>query len=141
MNYPPAVFYGELRQLIIDFDKENRNQPKTRGESIKFFMEFAAERFNTNQRNIMTEKTQEHLSLKWGTVKGWSNLSKSSQEILQEYFAEGQPMSCMADKPDAARKQVLCKLIDGIEGEIWNDWDGKLMTKEEAKEYVTGYGS
>jgi hypothetical protein len=31
----------------------------------------------------------EHLLLKWGTVKGWDDMSEKSQEILQRYFADG----------------------------------------------------
>lgn len=80
------------------------------------------------------------LTLKWGTIKGWNNLSEKSVELLKRYFPDGLPMSCMLDKPDAARRTILCELIDGIDGEIWNDWEGKLMSKDEAKDYVTNYG-
>jgi hypothetical protein len=83
--------------------------------------------------------TKEHLNLKWGTVKGWSDLSDKSVELLQEYFKEGYPLGCATDKPDAERKEVLCKLIEQLDGTIYNDWEDKEMTKEEAKQYILTY--
>lgn len=85
--------------------------------------------------------SKETLALKWGTVNGWDNLSEKSQEILYRYYADGEPMSAMMDRPDAGRKAILCELIDQLDGEIWNDWDGVVMSKEEAKKYITEYGS
>lgn len=82
----------------------------------------------------------EQLMLKWGSVKGWDNLSEKSQGILKRFFADGVPMSAMADRPEDDRKSILCELIDQLDGEIWNDWDGAVMTKEQAKEYVINYG-
>ena len=82
----------------------------------------------------------ENLSLKWGTIKGWGNLSEKSQAIIGRYFADGVSMSCAMDHPDAERKAILCELIDQLDGEIQNDWTGKPMTKDEAKKYVLEYG-
>lgn len=81
----------------------------------------------------------EELILKWGTVKGWQGASGKSQEILRRYFAGGCSMSCMADRPDATRKQILCELIDQLDGKIYLDWDGKYVSKDEAKKYVMEY--
>ena len=81
----------------------------------------------------------ESLLLKWGTVKGWFDLSERSQEIMRRYFAEGVPLSCAADRPGDDRKAILCELIDQFEGEIQNDWSGEIMTKDEAKDYVKNY--
>ena len=81
----------------------------------------------------------ESLLLKWGTIKGWSDLSEKSQEIAGRYFADGVPMSCATDHPDDARKAILCELIDQFQGEIGNDWSGETMTKDEAKKYVMEY--
>ncbi len=83
----------------------------------------------------------ESLLLKWGTVKGWDNLSEKSQEILGRYFSDGVPMSCAADHPDEARRAVLCELIEQLDGEIENDWNGKSMSKDEAKKYVLEYSN
>lgn len=81
----------------------------------------------------------ESLTLKWGTVKGWDELSEKSQAIMKRYFGDGVPVSCMNDHPDEARKAILCELIDQLDGEIWDDWDGRVMSKDEAKKYVTEY--
>lgn len=81
----------------------------------------------------------EELTLKWGSVKGWSNLSESSVELLKEYYKDGVPMSAMADHPTEERVEILCRLIDNIDGTIYNDWDGVVMTKDEAKDYVRNY--
>ena len=82
----------------------------------------------------------ESLLLKWGTVKGWDNLSDASVKLMERFFADGMSMSAMTDHPDDARKAILCELIDQLDGEIENDWSGEKMTKDEAKKYVTEYG-
>lgn len=86
----------------------------------------------------MTDHT-ESLTLKWGSVKGWDNLSATSVAILQRFFADGVPLSAMSDHPDEARREILCELIDQLDGEIVNEWEGKVMTKDEAKAYVRDY--
>lgn len=83
----------------------------------------------------------ESLLLKWGTVKGWSGLTDNSVSLMKRYFSDGMTGSAMADHPDESRKAVLCELIDQLDGEIQNDWSGEKMTKDEAKKYVTEYGS
>ena len=81
----------------------------------------------------------ENLLLKWGTIKGWDNFSEKSQEIVRRYFADGMSMSCAMERPDEARKAILCELIDQLDGEIKNDWSGEIMSKDEAKRYVKEY--
>jgi hypothetical protein len=85
-------------------------------------------------------ESAEQLSLKWGTVKAWSDLSERSFEILRRYFADGVPMSCALDHPGEDRNRILFELIDQFEGKIYLDWDGKYVTKDEAKKYVAEYG-
>jgi len=82
----------------------------------------------------------ESLTLKWGTIKGWNNLTDKSFELLKRYFADGVPLSCALDHPDDGRKVILCELINQIDGEIWNDWEGKKMSKDAAKDYIMTYG-
>lgn len=79
------------------------------------------------------------LLLKWGTVKGWSDFQEGECFELLKKYMEDSSLSCAMDNPDAARKAILCELIDKLDGTIWNDWDGREMTKDEAKEYVMGY--
>ncbi len=84
-----------------------------------------------------------HLTLKWGTLKGWD--FKGVPEaivLLTEYRDIGSSMSAMAQKDTQRQKEIICKLIDLCdcpEG-IYLDWDGKYVTKEEAKVYVLEYG-
>jgi hypothetical protein len=83
----------------------------------------------------------ESLTLKWGTIKAYSGLSDKSRKIIERFFADDYPMSCMLDKPDDARKEILCELIDQLDSEtIYLDWDAKDVSKEEAKKYVREYG-
>lgn len=81
----------------------------------------------------------ESISLKWGTVKSWSDLSEKSVELLRKFFADGVLMSAMSDHPDSERKKILCDLIDQFQGEITNDWSGEKMNKDDAKKYVMEY--
>lgn len=88
----------------------------------------------------MSAEGKESLELKWGTVKGWGGLTEASVAILKRFYADGQPLSAMADHPGDDRREILCELIDQLDGEIWNDWDGCVMTKDAAKSYVRDYG-
>jgi len=81
----------------------------------------------------------ERLSLKWGTIKGWDNLTEKSQEIIKRFFADGMCMSAAMDKPGEERRAILCELIDQFDGEIKNDWTGEKMSKDDAKKYVREY--
>lgn len=83
----------------------------------------------------------ETLTLKWGTLKGWDGIkSEKSRSILQRYLDIGASYSVMTQHDTPEQKQLICELIDSVDGEIWNDWDGKTMGKDEAKNYVTTYG-
>ena len=79
------------------------------------------------------------LYLKWGTVKGWEKLGDQDQVILKEFFDKGRPDSVILDRTDDEDKAILVKLINQFNGEIWNDWENKIMTKEEAIDYVVNY--
>jgi hypothetical protein len=82
---------------------------------------------------------EESLTLKWGTLKGWSGLCDKSVAILRRYIAQGQSLSAMSQQDTPEQKQIICELIDAIDGEIWNDWNGTVMTKDEAKAYIREY--
>ena len=83
----------------------------------------------------------ESLELKWGTLKGWCLESEANMGILRRYVDLGYSMSAMAQRDTPEQKQLLCELIDAVDGEVWNDWDGEVMTKEAAKKYVMDYRS
>ena len=82
----------------------------------------------------------EELLLKWGTLKGWSNIeSARSLGILKLYHELGAAASAMAQHDTPEQKQLICDLIDSVDGEIQNDWSGDIMSKDEAKKYVMEY--
>lgn len=82
----------------------------------------------------------ESLTLKWGTIKGWDLRTDKSRAIMQRYADLGMSFGAMQQRDTPEQKQIICELIDAIDGEIDNDWTGEVMTKEAAKEYVMNYG-
>jgi hypothetical protein len=81
----------------------------------------------------------ESLLLKWGTLKGWDLESEKSLDIIRRYEDLGASMSAMAQRDTPEQKQLICDLIDAVDGEIMNDWSGEVMSKDEAKKYVMEY--
>ena len=79
------------------------------------------------------------LLLKWGTLKGWNLQKKENQAIMERYLSLGATASAMAQRDTPEQKQLICDLIDAVDGEIMNDWSGKAMSKDEAKNYVQEY--
>lgn len=89
----------------------------------------------------MSEDKEYYLLLKWGTLKGWS-VPDDCMQLLRD-AVDGSPMSAMLDRPDDARKDAMCKLIDKMSehgASFSNDWSGDDMTADEAKDYITSYG-
>lgn len=83
----------------------------------------------------------EHLSLKWGTLKSWHIKSEAGQAALKRYFDEGVSMSAAMQRDTDTQREAVCDLIDAVDcAEIYNDWSGEAMTKDEAKRYVREYG-
>lgn len=87
-----------------------------------------------------SEQGTESLSLKWGTLKGWDLKRDESIAILNRYAELGMSFGAMQQNDTPEQKQIICELIDAIDGPIDNDWSGEAMTKAEAKEYVLNYG-
>jgi hypothetical protein len=82
----------------------------------------------------------ESLLLKWGTLKGWDfGENQKAIDLFNRYVDLGASVSAMAQKDTPEQKQIICDLIDAVNGEIMNDWSGEVMTKEEAKKYVMEY--
>ena len=81
------------------------------------------------------------LTLKWGTLKAWNFTGdEEAQRLLTQYCEIGASFSAMAQKDTAQQKEIICKLIDLVPGEICLDWDAKYVTKEDAKKYFKEYG-
>ena len=77
--------------------------------------------------------------LKWGNLKGWSGFSEDhpGREVANRLLST-LGMSAM-ERLNPEQKEMLCELIDTIDGTITNDWSGEQMTKDDAKAYVREY--
>jgi hypothetical protein len=85
---------------------------------------------------------KDHLVLKWGTLKDWSFHSDKALTLLKEYNKIGSSMSAMMQKDTPRQKEIICELIDeGNFKKVWLYWDGKEVTKNQAKKYVMEYGN
>ena len=85
---------------------------------------------------------KEHLTLKWGTLKSWNFKSKKAEELLKEYSSIGSCESAIMQKDTQRQKNIICELIDlGDFEKVYLDWDGKYISKKEAKKYVLNYGT
>ena len=83
----------------------------------------------------------DYLLLKWGTLKGYRlALNEKCLEKVREWSALGSSLSAMDQYDTPEQKALLCEAIDLFDGEIMNDWSGNKYTKEEAKDYIMGYG-
>lgn len=90
----------------------------------------------------MAETKENELILKWGTLKAWDfSGDEKGQELLKEYDEIGSSFSAMTQHDTPRQKEIICELIDLVpEGKIYISWDGKYVSRAEAKEYVMTYG-
>lgn len=81
------------------------------------------------------------LTLKWGTLKAWDFHTDKGLALLQEYCDIGASGSAMAQQDTDRQKKIIFELINECDDPrgIYLDWDGKYVSKDEAKEYVTQY--
>lgn len=79
---------------------------------------------------------EDHLLLKWGTLKGWKLNSEKGKELLKQYFALGSSASAMLQKDTEKQQDLILQMIDECNGFIQSDWSGEYMTKAEAKKYI-----
>lgn len=84
---------------------------------------------------------EEHLTLKWGTLKSWS-FGDWAKPLLKEYSDIGSSSSAMLQKDNKRQKEIICELIDkGNFKKVFLDWDGKYVSKDKAKTYIMNYDS
>lgn len=81
------------------------------------------------------------ITLKWGTLKAWdlNNESPRCMDLMRQYRALGASLSAMSHKDTDEQKRLLCEVIDAFAGEIFNDWSGEKMSKDDAKKYIMEY--
>ncbi len=86
-----------------------------------------------------TKREEEHLTLKWGTLKDW-HFGDWALPLMREYSAIGSSHSAMMQHDTPRQKEIICELIDkGNFKKVYLDWDGKEVTKKQAKKYVMEY--
>lgn len=79
------------------------------------------------------------LTLKWGTLKGWELKSPEAIKLIEEYHQCPVSYSAMIQRDTKEQKEIILKLID-LADEILLDWENKIVTREEAKDYILNYG-
>lgn len=87
--------------------------------------------------------SEDSMTLKWGTLKAWTIKSEQARKVAEEVDTRGLTwsMSAAAQKMTDAHKQAVCDLIDALDCDtIHLDWEGKDVSKDEAKKYVMEYG-
>jgi hypothetical protein len=87
-------------------------------------------------------ESKDSLTLKWGTLKAWNFESEKARKVAQEIEEQGLfwSMSAMSQVMTDAHKKAVCDLIDALDCEtVHLDWDGKDVSKDEAKKYVMEY--
>jgi hypothetical protein len=90
----------------------------------------------------MTIPSKPHLLLKWGTLKGWGDLTEANIAVNEKYGDLKLSMSAAMQEMTDRHKEWLCELIDSVAsdgGTFQNDWSGDRYTAEEAKKYVMEY--
>ena len=89
------------------------------------------------------KNNNDYLLLKLGTLKGWCfENSPEAFEALKEYEEIGSSMSAMLQKDTPRQKELICIMIDKVNGYVSSDWTGEDWTenRDAAKDYVMNYG-
>ncbi|PYS92493.1 MAG: hypothetical protein DMF62_00360 [Acidobacteria bacterium] len=79
------------------------------------------------------------LTLKWGSAKAWDLETEEARVAIQKWADHGVSMSAMMQQSSPEQKQCLIDALDFMD-EIWLAWEGKKVSKEEAKQYLLDYG-
>lgn len=88
-------------------------------------------------------ENRDYLLLKWGTLKGWCfENSPEAYDALKEYRSLGSSYSAMTQRDTPRQKELICIMIDKVNGPVSSDWTGEDWTedREAAKKYVIDYG-
>ena len=78
------------------------------------------------------------LTLKWGSAKSWKLETPEAKSALQKWADGGVSMSAMLQRDTPEQKQAFIEAIDHMD-EIWLVWEGKQISRDEAKEYIRTY--
>ena len=83
----------------------------------------------------------DYLLLKWGTLKAWNfENSPEAFKALKEYNQIGSSLSAMMQRDTPRQKELICKMIETVNGPVSNDWDEITYDNlDDAKKYVMNY--
>jgi hypothetical protein len=84
-----------------------------------------------------------NLTLKFGSLKAWDFTgNERAIALLHEYESAGAAAGAMQQHDTARQKEIICTLIDECDDPegIYLDWDGRYVTKDDAKAYIANYG-
>lgn len=85
-------------------------------------------------------KPKDELTLKWGTLKAWDFTHNPKAAALAErYAALGHCVSAMCQEDTKEQKDIIIQMIDAVDCDIYLSWDGRYVSKDEAKKYVAEY--
>lgn len=90
------------------------------------------------------KNNEDYLLLKWGTLKGWCfENSPEAFEALKEYNKIGSSFSAMMQKDTERQKELICIMIDKVNGSVSSDWSGEDWSenRQAAKDYIMNYGT
>ena len=83
----------------------------------------------------------DEITLKWGTLKAWKLETPRALELLKQWASLGSKASAMLHHDTPKQKDLLCQIIDASDVEtVYLDWDGREVSKSEAKDYIRNYG-
>jgi NACalpha-BTF3-like transcription factor len=95
--------------------------------------------FVGKRRTEMIIENPDYITLKWGTIKSWKLTDDTAFELLKRYINLGMSFSAMQQRDTKEQKELICKIIDTLDGDVYLEWDEKSVSKEEAKKYVLEY--
>lgn len=88
----------------------------------------------------MRKPMRDHLTLKWGTLKSWKFSSPTAVSLVDRYIRLGSSASAALQKDTPEQKEIICELINLFPGRVYLDWEGKYISKAQARKYVLDYG-
>jgi hypothetical protein len=88
----------------------------------------------------MADEEKDSITLKWGTLKAWDIKTPAALKLLKKWASLGSSLSAAMQHDTPEQKELPCKMIDASNVDtIWLDWDGKEVSKQEAKDYIMNY--
>lgn len=127
-----------LKDILITKSLSKKNRALLE-EVEEFVRTFAIPSYQLKDQDH-GDRPQNVLTLKWGGLKSWHFEKPEALKLLKEHEAIGMSMSAAMQNNTPRQKEIICELIDLCDGDsIYLHWDGKHVSKEEAKAYVMNY--